>query len=192
MNFMGVIFTVILILALAHAYDVSHNYINGRASTKEAEESLEDHNRLRAIHGCPALKLSESLSEGCASYAIELAKINTLKHSDGDYGENLCVRSDSPNKCTQDWYDEIKDYDFSNPGFSSKTGHFTALVWKSSEEMGYGQAVNGSLTFVVVRYTPAGNVMGKFEENVPSKTGAIMIDVRIGAMALIFFLTHIF
>ncbi|KAH8318931.1 hypothetical protein KR074_012249 [Drosophila pseudoananassae] len=167
MNIVDVIFTVVLILALTHAYDVSHKYINGRASSKEAEESLEEHNRLRAIHGCPALKLSESLSEGCATYAAELAKIKTLQHSSGPYGENLCYRSDSPNKCVQDWYDEIKDYDFKKPGFSPKTGHFTAVVWKSSEEMGYGQAVNDSLTFVVVRYTPAGNVEGKFEENVP-------------------------
>lgn len=25
------------------------------------------------------------------------------------------------------WYEEVKDYNFSRPGFSSKTGHFTQV-----------------------------------------------------------------
>ncbi len=39
-------------------------------------------------------------------------------------------------------YNEIEDYDFDNPRFSFKTGHFTQMVWKSSRKLGIGTAVD--------------------------------------------------
>lgn len=42
------------------------------------------------------------------------------------------------------WYNEIKNYDFKNPGKKdpngSKIGHFTQLVWKDSVYLGVGIA----------------------------------------------------
>lgn len=58
MNWMGFIFAAILCL---YQYQV--------ATGEGEEESLQEHNRLRSLHGCPALKLSASLSKGCAEYA---------------------------------------------------------------------------------------------------------------------------
>ena len=63
------------------------------------------------------------------------------------------------------WYDEIKDYDFSNPGFGYNTGHFTQVVWKGSKTLGCGIAT-GKYSWVVCRYGPPGNMMGDFPENV--------------------------
>ena len=65
------------------------------------------------------------------------------------------------------WYDEIKDYDFKKPGFSSATGHFTQVVWVDSVELGVGKATapNG-MQFVVARYYPPGNILGRFPDNV--------------------------
>jgi hypothetical protein len=34
------------------------------------------------------------------------------------------------------WYDEISLYNYNNPVFSSGTGHFTQMVWKSSTALG--------------------------------------------------------
>ncbi len=67
------------------------------------------------------------------------------------------------------WYDEIKDYDFKKPGFSSNTGHFTQVVWVDSVELGVGKATaaNG-MQFVVARYFPPGNILGRFPDNVKS------------------------
>ncbi|XP_017130639.1 Golgi-associated plant pathogenesis-related protein 1-like [Drosophila elegans] len=134
------------------------------------EDNLNEHNRLREKHGVPALTLDDTLSKGCEEYAQVLAEKGSLAHS-GDgrkYGENLCLRSEEPLKCVQDWYDEIRAYDFDKAEFSLDTGHFTAMVWKSAKQMGHGQAKSKKgVYFVVARYYPPVNILGQFKENVP-------------------------
>ena len=63
---------------------------------------------------------------------------------------------------TSSWYNEIQKYDFNNQGFSQGTGHFTQVVWKSSNQLGCGH----SSGFVVCNYYPAGNYQGEYERNV--------------------------
>ena len=62
------------------------------------------------------------------------------------------------------WYNELKDpgYDFNNGGFSSGTGHFTQVVWKDCDYVGFG--ISGG--WVVGRYSPAGNMQGDYPQNV--------------------------
>ena len=43
---------------------------------------------------------------------------------------------------TDAWYNEVKQYNYNQPGFSMATGHFTQLVWKSSRRLGVGVAYN--------------------------------------------------
>ena len=72
------------------------------------------------------------------------------------------------------WYNEVSDYDYDNPGFSGKTGHFTQVVWKNSTKLGCGVAqgvktIGGNqynAFYVVCQYTPAGNVLNQFPDNV--------------------------
>ncbi|KAM6088827.1 Golgi-associated plant pathogenesis-related protein 1 isoform 3-T3 [Chlamydotis macqueenii] len=146
-----------------------------RASKQFAEEVLKAHNDYRKKHGVPPLKLCKKLNRGAQQYAEELATTRVLKHSsesaNGKCGENLAWASyDQPGKDVADrWYSEIKNYSFQNPGFSSGTGHFTAMVWKNTKKMGVGKAsASDGSTFVVARYDPAGNVVnpGYYEENV--------------------------
>ena len=67
-------------------------------------------------------------------------------------------------------YNEIKAYDFSKPGFKSGIGHFSQVVWKSTDKIGVGFAEsnknNGHEVIVVARYSPAGNMANTFAENV--------------------------
>lgn len=69
-------------------------------------------------------------------------------------------------------YNEVCDpgYDFNNGGFSGGTGHFTQVVWKESTVLGIGRAESkkGGMkcAYIVGRYKPAGNMGGRFEENV--------------------------
>lgn len=68
------------------------------------------------------------------------------------------------------WYDEVQYYDFSKQGFTSKTGHFTQLVWKNSKQVGFGITEKNGIVYVVCRYSPPGNYLGQFEKNVfPAK-----------------------
>ncbi|MGH0158475.1 UNVERIFIED_CONTAM: hypothetical protein FKN15_058117, partial [Acipenser sinensis] len=143
------------------------------------KEFLASHNDYRQQHGAPALKLSRDLSEAAQEWAEHLLKIRALKH--GCTGENLYFSSSSvPTEVSGkdavgSWYSEIKDYDFSKPGFGFNTGHFTQVVWKSSTEVGVGKATDGKMTFVVGRYSPPGNISnpGYFQENVLPKGSSV-------------------
>ncbi|XP_055918317.1 uncharacterized protein LOC129950400 [Eupeodes corollae] len=133
-------------------------------------ECLNEHNRLRALHGCPPLKLSPKLSAIAKKWAINMANSNNLKHSNSNYGENLYMCSGyfiDGSKAVESWYNEIKQYSFRKPVFNSKTGHFTQVIWKDSKELGVGVEIRGNSTWVVANYDPPGNVVGYFEQNVP-------------------------
>ena len=82
-------------------------------------------------------------------------------------GENLAWGYGSVERAFLGWYNELDLYNFRNPGFSGATGHFTQVVWKGST--GLGCAVtrcNAEGPIYVCHYTPAGNYVGQFEENV--------------------------
>lgn len=66
------------------------------------------------------------------------------------------------------WYGEISSYDWSNPAYSSSTGHFTQVVWKSTSEVGCGikSCDNSWGSYVICSYKSSGNFLGQFEENV--------------------------
>ena len=61
-------------------------------------------------------------------------------------------------------------YNFKNKIAESGTGHFTQVVWKSAKKIGIAKQtrMHGNLkcTYIVARYSPAGNVHGEFKKNV--------------------------
>ena len=63
-------------------------------------------------------------------------------------------------------YNEIKDYDYNRGGYQSGTGHFTQIIWKGTTKVGAAVVRRGNIVVVVARYTPAGNFMGRFKQNV--------------------------
>ncbi|XP_022099176.1 uncharacterized protein LOC110983865 isoform X2 [Acanthaster planci] len=138
------------------------------------KEALSAHNKYRAKHGVPALKLSDDLCAHAQKWANHMASTNLFQHSKArGFGENIAMNFNSMTteftgqQVTDQWYSEIKDYNFSNTGFQSGTGHFTQVVWKDSEEMGIGKAIGSKgQVFVVGNYRPAGNMMRCYQQNV--------------------------
>jgi hypothetical protein len=101
------------------------------------------------------------------NWADELAKRNLFFHSSNSYGENLAEMWDKPGtdktfaviKSIDAWYNEFNLYNYSMPQYGGKAGHFTQLVWASSQKIGVGISFNpkGSLV-VVMEFFPAGNI----------------------------------
>lgn len=58
------------------------------------------------------------------------------------------------------WYNEVKYYNYNYPGYSSSTGHFTQVVWKSSSKLGCGLGMWPSTCTIKVscNYSPQGNM----------------------------------
>ena len=157
------------------------------AQTIDTTTALTKHNSYRSIHHSPNMSLSNSLNSTAGQWAEHLAASGTLQHSSPSQrngaGENLYVSYTTASSIPADnlaeqavtsWYDEVKDYNYANPGFSANTGHFTQVVWNSSTQLGCGAAqgtasIGGTqynAFYVVCHYAPAGNVQGQFPQNV--------------------------
>ncbi|XP_028313707.1 Golgi-associated plant pathogenesis-related protein 1-like isoform X2 [Gouania willdenowi] len=138
------------------------------------KEFLDSHNAYRAMHKAPPMALSEELMASAQKWANHLLALGKLEHSSTGNGENVFFMSSSSGlkltgkEAVNSWYNEVKDYNFSRPGFQGNTGHFTQVVWKASTELGVGMATDGKEAFVVGQYHPAGNISnpGFFEDNV--------------------------
>jgi hypothetical protein len=106
---------------------------------------------------------------------------NLFQHSGNqNYGENLAYFQGYGTdvmtllkKSVDAWYNEISSYDFTKPGFSVATGHFTCLVWVSSTHFAIGITINQTTSeaYIVFNTSPPGNIHGEFQTNVlPVKT----------------------
>jgi len=133
---------------------------------------LNSHNTIRAKHGASPL----AWDAGLASKAEQWAARCQFKHSGGTlgpYGENLAAGTGSAYgipAAVKSWTDEVSSYNPNNPVPS----HFTQVVWKSSKKVGCAVHMCtgifdpkfGLAKFVVCEYSPPGNVIGRFKENV--------------------------
>jgi len=136
----------------------------------EMQKLLALHNAHRADHHAPALTWSDTLSQQGQAWA-EMCKI---KHSTLGHGENIYVTSGRFDgaQATTAWYQEILQYDFGSPGFSSGTGHFTQVVWKGTTEIGCGVAYCSNMKnfgagyLAVCEYSPPGNYANTYAANV--------------------------
>ena len=144
------------------------------------QQLLTSHNKYRKNHQADKMTRNTEIEDIAQEYAEHLASIQGFVHSDNKYkgqglGENIYWAYNielTGEVVTKDWYSEIKNYDFSTPGFKQGTGHFTQVVWKSSKEIGCGFGESDGY-YVVCNYYPAGNFHGQFDKNVfPYKEAA--------------------
>jgi hypothetical protein len=140
-------------------------------------------NAYRTIHQAPPLVWDATIATFTNSWATNMAFNHNFQHSGrATYGENIAYfqgyQADPIGlikKAVDLWYSEVSMYDFSNPGFSASTGHFTCLVWKASTSYAIAIAfdANSNMAYVSMNTYPPGNVLGQFQQNVfPLVTGA--------------------
>ncbi|KAL9952872.1 hypothetical protein ACROYT_G040196 [Oculina patagonica] len=156
------------------------------------QDCLDSHNNFRSLHsGLQPMTWNEDIAQGARNWSQFLLQNQTLLRDDAvlnsqNLGENLWRVFSSPAQpicnnasetscvnCSQvvtEWYNEISNYNF-DTGTAINSSlpwlHFTQLVWRSSTELGVGVASGGGRHYVVARYKPRGNVVGRFSRNVP-------------------------
>lgn len=135
-------------------------------------QTLDAHNIFRKEHGVCALQWSDECYKAAKAQANACQARRCMFHGttsgpSGDHGQNIYWCS-APGSSAQEmvkvWYDEIEQYDFGAATFHEGTGHFTQVVWKGTTHVGMACSDDGR--FCVANYFPAGNVMGRFRQNV--------------------------
>ncbi|KAG8034255.1 hypothetical protein G9C98_001339 [Cotesia typhae] len=138
---------------------------------KFRNEILEWHNKLRFEHDSPNLKIDDELNKLATEWAEDLATRDVFeRRPNNSYGENQYVGSEANSQqVVESWYNEIDSYKFDEPSPDNlpEVGHFTQLVWGSTETMGCGMARSESnKVYIVCFYNPPGNIQDQFQENV--------------------------
>ncbi|KIY97556.1 Protein PRY1 [Monoraphidium neglectum] len=128
---------------------------------------LQRHNELRARHGAAPLSWDAPLAAQAQGYADGCPN----GHSGmSGVGENLAWGYSSFEEAVNAWYNEVSSYDYNAATFSGATGHFTQVVWKGTTKLGCGSNPSCGMKTYVCQYTPPGNVMGEFADNVGRPT----------------------
>jgi uncharacterized protein YkwD len=140
-------------------------------SAADRDEILRLHNEYRAEVGTPALTWDGSLADSAQGWADVTAPLGHLCHDPGanNQGENL-ADNQSAVAGVQSWYGEKSKY-VANPGpVNSRTnnwwawGHYSQMVWRTTERIGCGAAPSTQFSGNVVlacRYSPPGNFEGQ-------------------------------
>jgi len=102
-------------------------------------------------------------------------------------GRDLIAKRSSANWVVDDWYNEFHAHKYGKDDFSSCTGHFTQAMWKGTKRIGCakvekfpykgkrGTYKKGKRVVVACHYSPPGNVVGKFNENVLAPRGPVRV-----------------
>jgi uncharacterized protein YkwD len=160
---------LILAAALAAATPCLAGAVD-RTSTLDAR-LLAAHNRERTALGVPALVWDARLARDAQAWAAQLARSGTMVHAaHTDDGENLWAgtsRRYSPEEMVGLWLAEKRDYrpgifpNVSKSGDFAAVGHYTQVIWRTTERVGCAVADNGREEFLVCRYARPGNVIGE-------------------------------
>ena len=142
-------------------------------NSQELDEITKHINQYRRLHNAPDMSQNPTISDFSQSWSNNLMATNKFEHSKNKmYSENLAYSSYQGDKVSHikqaitAWYQEIKNYDYNKSTFMSSTGHATALLWKSSSAFGIGYTFDGRKHIVCMNMYPAGNVIGRFKENI--------------------------
>jgi len=133
-------------------------------------------NGFRALHKSQPLAWDFTIASFSQNWSDYLLTNHLFQHSGNEtYGENLAYFQGYGldimkllKMAVDSWYDEVKMYDFSKPGFSEQTGHFTCLIWGNSITYALGFSIDPitQTAIITMNTSPPGNVVGEFQANV--------------------------
>ena len=148
----------------------------GYRSLSLQERLLAAHNQERIRAAIPPLRWDDRLARSAERWGRHLAKLGDLEHYPDDpadpdpEGENLWLGTKgyfTPEQMVGRWIEEKRDF---KPGIfpaNSRTGrledvgHYTQLMWRSTERVGCAITQNADYDFLVCRYLEGGNVIGE-------------------------------
>ncbi|KJZ69664.1 hypothetical protein HIM_10937 [Hirsutella minnesotensis 3608] len=139
----------------------------------DAKNGFAKHNEHRKRHQAPVLTWDAEV-EKTAQTKADTCQFDHSNLPQG-LGQNLFMTSmsygagkDFLEEAVNSWYSEVKSYRYGESGFSSGTGHFTQMIWKSTAKIGCARSKKSCSggTIVVCNYKAAGNLSGAFAENV--------------------------
>ncbi len=155
-------------------------------STAQIQEFVNAHNIHRTNHGAMPVTWSASVAATAQAFADTCSM--GVHSTNTSNGENIFLSSatSTPTTAVTNWYNEVSLYNFNNPGFSSATGHFTQVVWKATTAIGCGIRTDCPTTpsfpfsfNLVCQYSPAGNVLGQFAQNVMAAVTATAPEIEV-------------
>ncbi|KQM20696.1 serine protease [Sphingomonas sp. Leaf24] len=133
------------------------------------------HRAARAAAGLAPLGWDPALARDAARYADTLAKTGRFEHSAQprgvpEQGESLWTGTRGAYRYDEmvgHWVAERRDYvpgvlpAVSRTGKFGDVGHYTQIMWRTTQRFGCAEASNVRDDYVVCRYVPAGNVAGQ-------------------------------
>jgi hypothetical protein len=179
----GVILTVLAVAIPAAALAVPTHGVepwSGQQQLRGASllrsTMLEGHNRARRQYGVAPLAWDKALARDAAVYAARLARSNRFEHDrqagrTPRQGENLFMGTRGAYRYAdmigllveeRRYFRPGRFPDVSRSGSVSQVGHYTQIIWPTSQRVGCATASNRASDYLVCRYLPAGNVVGTF------------------------------
>eukprot|EP00775_Hariotina_reticulata_P007003 gene7003-7218_t len=160
----------LLLLLLAGAVALTN-----AGSVPDGEQLLSLHNYYRSKHGAAPLAWSKSIAASAERYAQRCIWQHSSSQERNGYGENLYFSKNMDvqtigARATNEWYEEVKDYNFASPGqalrYGAMIGHFTAMVWINTKAIGcayvrcpwLANAGYSDADLLVCQYDPPGNI----------------------------------
>ena len=139
------------------------------------DDVLKQHNKIREKYKREQLKLNNDLTTLAQKYADNFDLLEESNfHFENDQNQYIGINYklfdgdiSEINKICKEWIDEGKGCEENNViKYSSKTKHFTQIIWKNTKNIGLGYSeLNNNKKIFIAFYYPVGNILNEFERN---------------------------
>ena len=157
---------------------INEQQINGKKKPKIKiaqlyKELLLLHNIERKAYNFLDLKNTEYLNKLAQKYADnyqEIKEYNNFSNNDDLYAINyIKFKGDDISEILSIFKVWIKEKEFLENKkinkYNSEAKHYTQIIWKSTENIGFGYSKQNNENIFVIFYSPPGNIFDKFKEN---------------------------